>query len=199
MTMIIDGTNGGFFPSWTTAGRPASPAVGQVGYNTTIGQFDAYTSSGWVSVLNTTSTSNKLTTSQMPTGSVLQVVHAISTSQFTSSGSQTTCLEVNVTASSSSNKLVILYTTGFTDNLNAGQDGYVEIRRGGSSGTIMPLLSASHTQYFWGQSRNQWPTTALVIDTSLSTSATTYGLYLKTGSTSATINGCSMILMEVAA
>lgn len=50
MTMIIDGTNGGFFPSWTTATRPASPAVGQMGYNTTTGQFDAYTSNGWVSV-----------------------------------------------------------------------------------------------------------------------------------------------------
>jgi hypothetical protein len=50
MTMILSGTDGGTFPSWTTAGRPASPAVGQMGYNTTIGQFDAYTSNGWVSV-----------------------------------------------------------------------------------------------------------------------------------------------------
>jgi hypothetical protein len=50
MTMIIDGTNGGFFPSWTTATRPASPAVGQMGYNTTTGAFDAYTAAGWVSI-----------------------------------------------------------------------------------------------------------------------------------------------------
>lgn len=50
MPMIIDGTNGGFFPSWTTATRPASPAVGQMGYNTTTGAFDAYTVAGWVSV-----------------------------------------------------------------------------------------------------------------------------------------------------
>lgn len=49
MTMIIDGTNGGFFPSWTTATRPASPAVGQMGYNTTTGNFDLYTAAGWVS------------------------------------------------------------------------------------------------------------------------------------------------------
>ena len=48
MTMIIDGTNGGTFPSWTTAGRPASPAVGQMGYNSTTGNFEAYTSGGWV-------------------------------------------------------------------------------------------------------------------------------------------------------
>jgi hypothetical protein len=50
MTFIVDGDKGGFFPSWTTATRPASPAVGQMGYNTTIGQFDAYTTNGWVSV-----------------------------------------------------------------------------------------------------------------------------------------------------
>lgn len=51
MTMILDGTKGGTFPSWTTAGRPASPAVGQIGYNTTTGNFDAYTAVGWVTVV----------------------------------------------------------------------------------------------------------------------------------------------------
>jgi hypothetical protein len=60
MPFIVDGTNGGFFPSWTTATRPASPAVGQMGYNTTIGQFDAYTSGGWVSVLNSGSPQSQL-------------------------------------------------------------------------------------------------------------------------------------------
>jgi len=74
MTFLVDGTLGGTFPSWTTATRPASPAVGQMGYNTTIGQFDAYTSGGWVSVATTTSTSNAITSAQMPTGSVLQVI-----------------------------------------------------------------------------------------------------------------------------
>ena len=54
MTFIVDGTNGGFFPSWTTATRPASPAVGQMGYNTTTGNYDAYTASGWTSVLTST-------------------------------------------------------------------------------------------------------------------------------------------------
>jgi len=57
MTMIIDGTNGGFFPSWTTATRPASPAVGQMGYNTTTGAFDAYTAAGWVSVASSATVS----------------------------------------------------------------------------------------------------------------------------------------------
>ena len=58
MTFIVDGSLGGTFPSWTTATRPASPAVGQMGYNTTTGAFDMYTASGWQSVLSTTPTGN---------------------------------------------------------------------------------------------------------------------------------------------
>ena len=56
MTFLVDGTLGGTFPSWTTATRPASPAVGQMGYNTTTGQFDAYTSNGWTSVATSSTT-----------------------------------------------------------------------------------------------------------------------------------------------
>jgi hypothetical protein len=48
--MILDGTNGETFPSWTTATRPASPTNGQMGYNTTTGLFDQYVNSAWQSV-----------------------------------------------------------------------------------------------------------------------------------------------------
>ena len=48
MSFIIDGTNGGTFPSWTTATRPASPTTGQTGYNSTTGQLEVYGSLGWV-------------------------------------------------------------------------------------------------------------------------------------------------------
>ena len=110
MSLILDGSNGETFPSWTTAGRPASPVVGQMGYNTTIGQFDCYTSGGWVSVATTTSTSNKLTTSQMPTGSVLQVVNATFTtaSSTTSTSFQQSNLVASITPTSSSSKILIL-------------------------------------------------------------------------------------------
>ena len=50
MTFIVSGSDGGTFPSWTTATRPASPAVGQMGYNTTTGLFDQYVGSAWQSV-----------------------------------------------------------------------------------------------------------------------------------------------------
>ena len=58
MTFLVDGTLGGTFPSWTTATRPASPAVGQMGYNTTTGLFDQYVSSGWQSIAAGSSSTN---------------------------------------------------------------------------------------------------------------------------------------------
>ena len=35
MTMILDGSNGVTFPTWTTGTRPASLTTGMTGYNTT--------------------------------------------------------------------------------------------------------------------------------------------------------------------
>jgi hypothetical protein len=37
-------------PTWTTAGRPSSPQIGTIGYNTTIGALENYTSQGWLKV-----------------------------------------------------------------------------------------------------------------------------------------------------
>ena len=48
MALILDGTNGETFPSWTTGTRPGSPATGQEGYNTTLGYLEVYTGSAWV-------------------------------------------------------------------------------------------------------------------------------------------------------
>jgi hypothetical protein len=50
MALILDGTNGETFPSWTTGTRPGSPATGQEGYNTTLGYLEVYTGSVWNSV-----------------------------------------------------------------------------------------------------------------------------------------------------
>jgi hypothetical protein len=50
MAMTLDGTLGAFLPTWTTATRPASPANGQIGYNSTTGQIDQYVGSAWSSV-----------------------------------------------------------------------------------------------------------------------------------------------------
>jgi hypothetical protein len=64
MAIILDGTNGETFPSWTTVGRPASPATGQTGYNTTLNILETYNGSAWVvsSIPTPTTTGNILFT-----------------------------------------------------------------------------------------------------------------------------------------
>ena len=47
MTAIIDGTNGLTPPSWTTAGRPTSPTVGTIGWNSTLSQLECWVGGGW--------------------------------------------------------------------------------------------------------------------------------------------------------
>ena len=48
MSIILDGTNGEIFPSWTTATRPSTPVAGQTGYNTSVGLLETYNGSTWI-------------------------------------------------------------------------------------------------------------------------------------------------------
>jgi len=64
MSIILDGTNGEVFPSWATSGRPASPATGQTGYNTSSNILETYNGTSWVAGgLPTPSTSGNVLTS----------------------------------------------------------------------------------------------------------------------------------------
>lgn len=47
MPLILDGTKGETFPSWTTATRPATPNAGQTGYNTTLATLEVYDGTNW--------------------------------------------------------------------------------------------------------------------------------------------------------
>jgi len=47
MTVVINGTTGIVGATWTTAGRPSSPAVGQRGFNTTINGAEIYNGDQW--------------------------------------------------------------------------------------------------------------------------------------------------------
>lgn len=48
MPITLNGTTGETFPSWTTAGRPASPTAGQTGYNSTLGQLETWNGTYWI-------------------------------------------------------------------------------------------------------------------------------------------------------
>jgi hypothetical protein len=181
MTMIIDGTNGGFFPSWTTATRPASPAVGQMGYNTTTGLFDMYTASGWVSSL--TNASQSIPKASLPTGSVLQVVQAYKTDVFSTTTNTAfvdiTGLSVSITPTSASSKILVMATLTDCSTSASSGDGMFQVLRGstaignGDSGGTAPVMGYVNT--YLAASVNI--TDAVVfnyLDSPATTSSTTY-------------------------
>ena len=70
-------------PTWSTSNRPSSATIGTIGFNTTISKCDVYTSSGWRTVGQTTSTS---TASLPTTGRILQL-DATSSNSYPGTGS----------------------------------------------------------------------------------------------------------------
>jgi hypothetical protein len=210
MTMIIDGTNGGFFPSWTTATRPSSPAVGQMGYNTTIGQFDTYTSNGWVSVLTTTSTTNKVPVSQMPSGSIIQTVNSTVSGDVgtTSTSYSSTNLFATITPTSASSKIICLASSN-TAAVNTLGNAINYLLYRGTSGNGSGGIVGSNS-YYWimtNASTNYMPLQLMYVDSPASTSALTYTVMHKSANSGQNVGWCygfgvnnlaTMILMEVA-
>ena len=88
--IILDGTNGETFPSWTTATRPASPNAGQTGYNTTLSALESYNGTTWISIGTVT---NALTIGTGLSGTSFNgssaVTIAIDSTVATLSGTQT--------------------------------------------------------------------------------------------------------------
>ena len=50
MTAIVGGSSGIAFPTWDTAGRPASPIAGTMGWNTELLSMEVYDGSEWGAV-----------------------------------------------------------------------------------------------------------------------------------------------------
>ena len=52
MAITLNGTNGMVLPTWTTAARPSSPTNGQMGFNSTLGYVEWYSTSiaSWVPI-----------------------------------------------------------------------------------------------------------------------------------------------------
>jgi hypothetical protein len=47
MAIVFHPTDGVTVPSWTTAGRPASPSASEFGFNTTLSKFEYWNGSSW--------------------------------------------------------------------------------------------------------------------------------------------------------
>ena len=61
MAISINGTTGINNATWSTAGRPTSPATGQTGYNTTLNAYETYNGSGWTVTASWTTANRPVT------------------------------------------------------------------------------------------------------------------------------------------
>jgi hypothetical protein len=144
--------------------------------------------------------------SNMPTGSVLQVVSA-TTSASTSTSSTSfvsTSLAASITPTKSSSKILILVSGGELDNNSTGGVAvYATIYRGGTNLATGASPSAMSGCYS-GTARIQSTLSCSFLDSPATTSSTTYTVYIKANQ-SATVylnanpNQACITLMEIAA
>jgi len=135
------------------------------------------------------------------TGSVLQVVNAGNTSATNVNGTNITVQTASITPKFSTSKILVIFSCGSADNASNGGEIAFYLKRGGSTGTILPLQNASQTGYLFNTNRlYQAGVTFTYLDSPATTSATTYGMYCTTASSpSPQVNGAQITLMEIAA
>ena len=143
----------------------------------------------------------KVRKADMPTGSVLQVVSATSTSSFeTTSSSFTQFLSASITPTSSSSRVLILATYGEPDVLT----GYVRVNLFRNTSTSIFTLTTEFGRGIPQISESHYSGASVqYLDSPNTTSATTYslGLAVAISGTARIGNGGnhSIVLMEIAA
>ena len=133
----------------------------------------------------------------LPTGSVLQVVNAITPSDYTttSSSSTATGYGLSITPTSSSSKILILIA-GTMDTGVANNQSVISVRRGSTA-----LGAGSNSNVFSAGGRMIGSLSVVFLDSPATTSSTTYNLYFQAGSSSTITwqSGATVTLMEIAA
>ena len=61
MALVLNGSTGINNVTWSTAGRPTSPATGQTGYNTTLNAYEIYNGTGWTVTASWTTANRPVT------------------------------------------------------------------------------------------------------------------------------------------
>jgi hypothetical protein len=125
--------------------------------------------------------------SALPAGSILQVLSTIKTDTFTVASATYTAvtgLNVTITPSSASSKILVMVqanVNGPSDNVG----GFVSLRRGASTDILVGDSAGSRTQASANNAgigdalSTLRPATLVVLDSPSTTSATTYGVYVR--------------------
>ena len=133
----------------------------------------------------------------LPTGSVLQVVNAITPSDYTttSSSSTATGYGLSITPTSASSKILILIA-GTMDTGVANNQSVISVRRGSTA-----LGAGSGSNVFSAGGRMIGSLSVVFLDSPATTSSTTYNLYFQAGSSSTITwqSGATVTLIEISA
>lgn len=151
---------------------------------------------------------SSITTSQLPAGSVLQVVSATTTTEVTSSTSAfvDTGLSVSITPTSSSSKILVLVSQNGLGKSSANVDNCLDLRlfRGATS-ILSPNLAACMSQTSGLNTLNVTAASISYLDSPATTSSTTYKTQFcsRNGAASVTVQFASaststITLMEIA-
>ena len=151
-----------------------------------------------LSGMTTASLPSTLLSSQMPTGSVLQVVNVSITADASTTNSSYVDSGISATITPTSTSSKILMVTSFIVGGSSGASGYYQVKKNNSS-----VIWTSGRHYMSGDASVS-PFTILLLDSPSTTSATTYNFWYKSGSgtiyyhTYGSGSDGNIILMEIA-
>jgi hypothetical protein len=136
----------------------------------------------------TLTATGKLASSSMPTGSVLQVLQTTKTDIFSTTSTtmvDITGLSISITPSSTSNKILVLFSGSIASNNNQNSVG-IQLSRGGSALFVGDAAGSRVQATAMAYSANvdtQYPANFSYLDSPATTSSTTYTIQMRCNST----------------
>lgn len=184
-------TGSAYIPSGTTAQRDGSPAAGYLRFNSTTGQAEIYTGSAWSAVGG-------------GPGTIVQVVNATANTSTTSTSTTyaDTGLTASITPSSTSNKVLVLFSQAGCHKAGGNTHGRLKLLRDSTD------LYEPDNYYGWTNSTSNAGVATIsgcYLDSPSSSSSVTYKTQFNNGDGAGTVyvqilSGTSTItLMEVVA
>ena len=145
MAMTLDGTNGVFLPTWTTATRPASPSNGEIGYNSTTGALDQYVGGAWASIP---------TSSVTPGGSTTQLQYNNAgsfggISGVTTDGTRVTNSTTTSVGGATPSTSGVGITYPATQNLSTNANTLDDYQEGSYTGTLTGCTTSPTTTVYY--------------------------------------------------
>jgi hypothetical protein len=203
-TTINASTSAGLVQTADTSGALALQTAGTTALTISSSQIATFANAP---VMSLASATGQLTATNMPTGSVIQVVSAVFTSSFSTTSATPTktsdsAQAATITPQFNTSKILVMIIGGTISNNNNSANTYFHIFRGSSAITAN---GGNNIQNNSVTASINVPNSAITYDSPATTSATTYAIGLSVGSGGQTANfngqnvNVQIILMEIRA